>query len=166
MIAIVILASAQYGMLRAAQSDQGLASEFSQIRYVLLVCANLAAFTVLTMEIHSFFDSTVHAVVTGGQYLERITISIFWLLYASAALVAGIIRRSTFSRQLAVVLFAIATIKVFVYDSQLLTDLYRFVSFITLGIILLIASFLYYRYTKRINSLVGLHTQHPIEPLQ
>jgi uncharacterized membrane protein len=49
-------------------------------------------------------------------------------------------------RMIAMVLFGIAILKIFFYDLSFLETIYRIVSFIGLGIILLTVSYLYQRY--------------------
>lgn len=152
MAAVVILAGLMYATLRRA-TDAELQTEFGNVRYALLVAANAAVLGVLTMEIHRYFHDVLRV---DAASMSRISISLFWLFYAIIGLVIGIARRSTFSRQLAIVLFAVTALKVFLFDSLTLPDLYRFVSFIALGVILLVVGFLYYRYKDRIHSFVGI----------
>lgn len=136
-------------------TEETLKIEWKNVRKMVLITVNVTALTVLSMDIHRFFDTYMN----GAEYLERITISLFWLLYAVLALVLGIAKRSTFARQLAMVLFVITGLKVFLFDSLQLNDIYRFISFISLGIILLVVGYLYYRYKDRIRSFVGIETK-------
>jgi uncharacterized membrane protein len=53
-------------------------------------------------------------------------------------------------------LLVVAGLKICIYDAQELSDLYRFASFFGLGIILLLAGFLYYRFREKMESLVGI----------
>lgn len=46
----------------------------------------------------------------------------------------------------AIVLFGVAILKIFIYDLSFLDTVYRIVSFIGLGVILLSVSYLYQRY--------------------
>lgn len=88
------------------------------------------------------------------QNLERVLLSVAWTLYAVMLLLWGIIAKSSLARTLAIALFGIVVFKVFLYDTVSLNDLYRFVSFISLGVILLVAGFLYYRYKDRIRQFI------------
>jgi uncharacterized membrane protein len=47
---------------------------------------------------------------------------------------------------LAIALFGVAILKIFIYDLSFLETLYRIFSFIGLGLILLVVSYLYQRY--------------------
>ena len=57
----------------------------------------------------------------------------------------GFWRASAFLRWQALVLIAFTTVKVFVYDTSELDHIYRILSFIVLGILLLTISFAYQR---------------------
>jgi uncharacterized membrane protein len=55
----------------------------------------------------------------------------------------GFWRKSAFIRWQALILIAFTTIKVFVYDTSQLDRIYRILSFIGLGVLLLAISFVY-----------------------
>jgi hypothetical protein len=78
--------------------------------------------------------------------LERLAFSLVWLAYAILVMSLGIWRRSRGMRLGAMVLLAVAIVKVFIYDLSFLGAAYRPVSFVGLGVILLTVSFLYQRY--------------------
>ncbi|MCF7865364.1 MAG: DUF2339 domain-containing protein [Candidatus Pacebacteria bacterium] len=99
------------------------------------------------------------SVVNTYENSKRVALSILWLGYASIALIIGIAHKVRFIRQFAIALLAITVFKIFLYDTANLSDIYRFVSFITLGIILLMVGFAYYRFKDRIVELVGVETK-------
>lgn len=151
LISLLTLAAVAYSALRR---EAEYANEYQEVRRFILAAGNAAALVVLTMEVHHGLT-----LLFGGEalgYMQQIGVSIFWLLYAIVGLMVGIGAKSTFVRQMAVMLFAVATLKVFLIDSQQLTDFFRFISFIALGIVLLVAGFLYYRFKDRIKSFVGI----------
>lgn len=82
--------------------------------------------------------------------LENVSLSISWTIYSIILLVLGILKKSTISRLLAIFIFGIVIFKVFLFDTASLSTLYKFFSFLTLGIILLLTGFLYNRYKDRI----------------
>lgn len=154
-LATAALAAVMYATLK---TESDFADEFVAVRQVLLVCANAVIILVFTFEIQTYYRLSA---LGGNDFMERFSISVFWLLYGILGLLLGIARRSTFSRQLAILLFALTTLKVFLYDSLQLSDLYRFFSFITLGLILLVVGYLYFRFKSRIHSFVGLQADTP-----
>ncbi|HEX8184551.1 MAG TPA: DUF2339 domain-containing protein, partial [Blastocatellia bacterium] len=66
----------------------------------------------------------------------------------------GIVRRNRMLRMMALGLLGLTIIKVFLLDLSSLEKIYRIVSFIVLGAILLAVSFLYQRYRQRMAELI------------
>jgi uncharacterized membrane protein len=88
------------------------------------------------------------------ENLRNTALSVGWTLYAITSLIIGIFKKAASSRFLAIFLFGIVVFKVFLFDTANLNNFYRFVSFITLGLILLLAGYLYYRYRDRITQFI------------
>lgn len=88
------------------------------------------------------------------ENLKRASLSVTWLLYAVGLLVWGIINKSLINRVLALSLLSIVILKVFMYDTLGLTNFYRFISYIALGAILLLAGYLYNRFKTRITEFI------------
>ena len=80
------------------------------------------------------------------ENLKQLSLSGVWLLFSIAVMAYGIWRRTRPLRLLAMVLFGITILKIFIYDLSFLETLYRIFSFIGLGLILLGVSYLYQRY--------------------
>jgi hypothetical protein len=78
--------------------------------------------------------------------LQQLVLSGVWLLYSVVLMVAGIWRRMQGLRIIAIILFGVTILKIFIYDLSFLQTLYRIYSFIGLGVILLTVSYLYQRY--------------------
>jgi uncharacterized membrane protein len=82
------------------------------------------------------------------QKRAQVALSILWATIGGGVFVLGIFRfRSTY-RLSGLVLLAIATIKVFIWDMAKLDASYRVLSLIGLGILLLASSWLYQRHVK------------------
>ncbi len=88
--------------------------------------------------------------LTRLENLKQMSLSSLWLLYGIALMTVGIWRRLRGVRIVAIILFGIATLKIFVYDLSFLETLYRIFSFIGLGMILLAVSYLYQKYKSLI----------------
>jgi len=86
------------------------------------------------------------------QIAEGFTYSALWMAYGAMLMIIGFWRRSAFVRWQALVLIAVTTIKVFVYDVSQLDKGYRIVSFIVLGVLLLAISFVYQRDWLQLSS--------------
>ena len=65
------------------------------------------------------------------------------MLYGAALMIVGFRRRAPFLRWLSLGLLAITVGKVFLYDLSALQRVYRILSFIGLGVLLLAISFAY-----------------------
>lgn len=118
-------------------------------------------FVLLTSEVVDFFeqrivslqagisaDSTVEDSLRIQSYenLQQLWLSGVWLLYSIVMLVAGIWRRFRALRLVAIGLFMITIVKIFVFDLSFLETLYRIISFMGLGVILLSVSYLYQKF--------------------
>jgi len=94
-----------------------------------------------------FADQTFNATeITRLENLQQLALSGVWLLYSIVLMVVGIWRWMATLRIMAIILFGVAIAKIFIYDLSFLETLYRIFSFIGLGVILLVVSYLYQRY--------------------
>jgi uncharacterized membrane protein len=73
-----------------------------------------------------------------------------WLVYAAALMVGGFVRRVRVLRLAALGLAGVSVLKIFLYDLSFLTTPYRIGSFIGLGVMLLLVSYLYQRFKDRL----------------
>jgi uncharacterized membrane protein len=83
--------------------------------------------------------------------VESRWISMGWFVEASALMTIGFWRRSPFLRWQALVLISVMIAKVFVYDIWGLERGYRILSFVLLGMLLLVVSFVYQRDWLRLS---------------
>ena len=132
------------GMLLLNKKQQAPESGLGQVGFLALLC-NLSMLMLITQEIQSYV--TVESA-------QRVALSVGWLLYALFLLGLGIVRRLPFARQFSIGLCALVIIKVFLYDALILSTFFRFVSFGTLGVILLLVGFLYNKYKTEITAFV------------
>lgn len=72
--------------------------------------------------------------------------------YAIALAMAGILRKSSADRILAIALLAFVIAKLYLWDVWQLTRVYLVTAFIALGVILLVASFIYSRFRMNANA--------------
>lgn len=79
-----------------------------------------------------------------------LAISVTWVVYAALLLFIGFVTRVRPTRFVGIAVFGIAIIKVFVFDLQYLETPYRILSFIALGVVLLLVSFVYSRLKKQL----------------
>lgn len=119
---------------------------------------NLLLLWVMSLEISNYFDRKSAGTSLDARIslenTKRVGLSVAWSLYAALMLVVGIAWKLTSARLMSISLFAIVIFKVFLYDTANLPDFHRFVSFLTLGIVLLVAGYLYNRYKARIEEFI------------
>jgi uncharacterized membrane protein len=117
---------------------------------VLAVLVHVAVLACFTLEAMDFWDARAHRWFPHEElhawYARHATLSVGYALYALALLSAGIRRRATLLRVLALVLLGGTLAKVMLLDLSRLEALWRILSFLGLGLLLLAASFLYYKY--------------------
>ena len=104
-----------------------------------LIAAQALAVVLLTAEIHAYFA------IRGGAFTREVMISVTWAVYATALIVIGLQRRYAPIRYFAIALFGITIAKVFFSDLAELQRIYRVLSVIGLGVMLLLSSYLYQR---------------------
>jgi uncharacterized membrane protein len=80
----------------------------------------------------------------GNQY--KLGLSIIWGVYALLLVILGINRKQKHLRLAAIALFLVTLIKLFLYDLAGAGTITKTISFISLGVILLLVSYLYNKY--------------------
>lgn len=111
---------------------------------VVAVAANGLALIALSLEVWDFLGRTRASNIEHGL-AQSLGLSILWTVYASILIAVGLARKSSMLRWQALVLFALVVAKVFFYDLSFLERFYRIVSFLVLGLLLLLVSFFYQR---------------------
>jgi uncharacterized membrane protein len=106
--------------------------------------ALLLALTYLTFEIRRFYHGPVLTDgATGGA--EQYTYSIAWLAFGVVLLGIGIAFNSQRARLASAVVIALTIVKAFLIDMSTLTGVYRALSFMCLGLVLVAIGWLYQR---------------------
>jgi uncharacterized membrane protein len=129
---------------------------------------HVAALALFTLEAHDFwivrspgwFDDPEH-----GWYARHATLSVGYAVYAIAMLAVGIARRRTILRVLALVLLAVTIGKVFLFDLRRIEAIWRVLSFLGLGLLLMLGSLLYHKYGKQLfPALAEKPSEEPASP--
>jgi uncharacterized membrane protein len=155
---IAALATGVWFYAHAADKDAG---ERSTVLPVLIVSSNLLAIIAFSLEALGHYAVMMRAAGLQSEDLanlklaQQLSISVVWTIYGGAMLTVGIARRSKLLRVMALLLLGLTIFKVFLFDLSSLEKLYRIISFIVLGMILLAVSFLYQRYRQRVAELIG-----------
>lgn len=95
---------------------------------------------------------TIFSAEYGKLFSAReLSLSLLWVIYAFLIVAVGMIRKFRALRLMGLVLFGVSISKIFLLDLSQLDRAYRIVSFITLGVVLIIASFFYQKYKNEIH---------------
>ena len=81
----------------------------------------------------------------------KLGLSILWGIYALVLIILGIWKNKKYLRISAIILFGITLIKLFFYDIASLNTISKTIVFVSLGLLLLIISFLYNKYKHKIT---------------
>jgi len=81
----------------------------------------------------------------------KLGLTILWGAYAVLLLVLGLFKKKKYLRISGIVLISFSVLKLFFYDITHLDTLRKTIVFVSLGVLMLIASFLYNKYTKEID---------------
>jgi uncharacterized membrane protein len=147
-VAIAVLGLIAY---YATKRQDDLANNIGRAAAVAL---NILALRALTLEVEDYYSRQMHTVAAGNWRLTNwteiriardFTYSALWMGYGAVLMIIGFWRRSAFIRWQALTLIAITTVKVFVWDTHELDRIYRILSFVVLGVLLLAVSFAYQR---------------------
>lgn len=103
----------------------------------------ITLFCVLNIETGTFF----HDYLPTARFAA---ISVLWALFSIGLMVLGFMKNVSVLRQCAIGLFAATMIKVFFVDMANVSTPYRIISFLILGLMLITASYLYYRFKDTI----------------
>jgi uncharacterized membrane protein len=126
---------------------------------IAVVALNALALIALSREVADYYAQQIAALhnqpgafnlANWGQsrslaLARDFTYSALWMAYGAMLMIVGFWRKSAFVRWQALLLIAATTVKVFVYDTSQLDHIYRILSFIVLGVLLLTVSFAYQR---------------------
>lgn len=81
---------------------------------------------------------------------EGLTVTLFWLLTAVVLFLWGAWRKSPAGRMLAILLVGVTLMKLLVFDSAVFTPVQKIISYIVLGILLLLISFFYQKFRQQL----------------
>jgi uncharacterized membrane protein len=126
----------------------------------IAAAALVLALTYVTLEIRRLYHGPVLTDgVTGGA--EQYTYSIAWLAFGVALLGIGIAFNSQRARLASAVVIALTILKAFLIDMSTLTGVYRALSFMCLGLVLVAIGWLYQRILFRRQTATPLPVAQP-----
>ncbi len=147
LIAIACCVAAAWIASRAEAADTSPTDQtWRSLAAASALTATLLLLIAICLEIHAYWSGIGTSLATRGSSIdEQFSYSAWLMLLGAALLVAGFWRKSAFLRWQALALLAISIGKVFLFDTRQLSQGYRILSFLGLGMLLLAVSFAYQR---------------------
>jgi uncharacterized membrane protein len=147
----LVIAALALGVWLYSRAEDVSETERTTLVPIMIVAANGLAIIALSAESSGYFQKIREAADFGlgdyrnPEFAAQLSLSLIWTVYGGALLTIGIIRRSRLLRIMGLLLLGLTIVKVFFLDLSSLERVYRIISFIVLGAILLAVSFLYQR---------------------
>lgn len=138
-------------------------SEGSKYLKALQILLSLFIFYIITIEIKDYYLLQCHTnamFYENGNFIsdtmdaKQLVTSVAWLIYSIGLIIFGILKRMKQVRYIALAILGITILKVFIFDLSFLNQLYRIISFMGMGVILLSLSFFYQKYSEQIKKLI------------
>jgi uncharacterized membrane protein len=107
-------------------------------------------FVLLSCEMYWYFRETI-ADRERARWVSQMSLSVTWGTYAIAMLAIGFWRNVRSLRLAALGLFGLTALKLVLVDMAEVQEVYRIVSFLVLGVLMIGASYLYHRVEKRLG---------------
>ncbi|MBN1255652.1 MAG: DUF2339 domain-containing protein [Deltaproteobacteria bacterium] len=139
--AIILVAVFQSARLLAKKTGTGLS--IGKKAAVWWGVSAVTLFLIMNIEVSAFF----HDYAPQARFAAT---SVLWTLFSIVLMIFGFVKNRSSLRKCAIGLFAITMIKVFLVDMARVSTPYRVISFMVLGLMLIGASYLYYRFKKQI----------------
>lgn len=111
-------------------------------------------FLLINFEINDYFREH-HYIYSSSSTVKPLIISAGWLIYSILGIYFGIVKKVKPLRYLSLFVLGLTILKVFIFDLSFLDQLGRIISFMGLGTILLLLSFLYQKYSVQIKKLIN-----------
>ena len=126
----------------------------NQLSDTLKIGASLLLWFAVSWEIVKYFETAA------SQNSRNLYLSLWWIAYSAILMGAGIKWRSPLFRKIAIALFFVTIVKVFLFDLLSLDLGYLIVSFISLGVILITVSFVYRKHKEQITKFLNEETNN------
>jgi uncharacterized membrane protein len=107
-------------------------------------------FVLLSAEIYLYFRGTITD-RERARWVCQMSLSVTWGAYAIAMLAIGFWRKVRSLRLAALGLFGLTALKLVLIDMAKIQEVYRIISFLVLGVLMIGASYLYHRVEKRLS---------------
>ncbi|MHC4131984.1 MAG: DUF2339 domain-containing protein [Planctomycetota bacterium] len=120
------------------------------LSFIVLFIAIFVLWILLTEQIYLYWycRNRYAGPVKNFRFLANMYISVMWAIYGAVLMTAGFIKKAKILRYLALALFALLLLKVFIIDTSTVKSVYRIAAFLATGVTLVAVSYLY-QYVKK-----------------
>ena len=153
-MASIVLIALLYGLGALYRS----ATDVFEGRYspstVLWLAGNVLTLTLFTSEITAYWrehDMQFASAASDSRFAREMMLSITWAVYATVLVVIGLKKQYAPIRYFAMTVFVVTIVKVVAIDLAELDRIYRVLSVIGLGLMLLLTSYLYQRISPPVS---------------
>jgi uncharacterized membrane protein len=159
--AFAVFIAALWLIVRAYRRSGEVFEEAAAVHHAAIVTANVLAIIALSAQAAGYYEARIaeefaregaaelyadgSTTLQNLELAKQLSLSVIWAVYASGLLFVGQIRRLRLLRLLGLGLLSVTVLKVFIWDLSSLDRVYRIISFIMLGAILLVVSYFYQR---------------------
>ena len=144
-----VIAASYLSVWLLGRRREALSALEARLPAAFAVVANLFTLIFVSLDLWNQFGGG--GTTAREQNAQQLSLSIFWSIYALALMSVGIWKRLRPVRLFAMGLLYFSIFKVFIFDLRFLEQPYRIVSFLGLGVILLLVSLLYTRFEGRLK---------------
>lgn len=116
-----------------------------KVKLVFVALLHISILWILSSELLQWLD------LSGSKQTYKLGLSILWGAYSLFLIAFGIYKNNKYLRIGAIALFGVTLIKLFFYDIASMNTITKTIVFVSLGILLLIISFLYNKYKHKIT---------------
>jgi uncharacterized membrane protein len=133
------------GLLLVSWLDhaRGVEGRHQRLSHAFEALGVLSLFGFANVELYRFTAQFMRSIEVAG-------ISVLWSLFAVGLMLVGVWMRRKAYRLSAIVLLIVTVLKVLAYDTAEVSTPYRILSCLVLGAMLVVVSFLYYRFSERL----------------
>jgi uncharacterized membrane protein len=116
---------------------------------VLIAACGIVPLVVLSLETYVYCENTIEDFLK-ARWMSQMSLSVVWAIYAVIVLCIGFWRRIRPLRLAALGLLGITAVKLLLVDMSQVQQIYRIVSFLVLGAMMIGASYLYHRLEQQL----------------
>lgn len=145
-LALVNLRIIRAGLLPRAK---GAGDSGAQLGTVFVLSAALVGIWAGSFEIDRYFGLGGTIPFANSSQAMQMAYSLWWSIYAIAILVIGFVCSRASLRYFAIAIFAVTLVKLFLVDMQYVDAIYRILSFLGLGVLLVAAAWFYNSYFRK-----------------